>query len=149
MQRRPRHRTRPATLAKLAERHLFFEFEAAQPLALAPLAELGLRVGAALSARAGSNRERAVADAGAELLRHCGLASLSGFSADEREAWQRMAPILTLLGVRAWRDDERRALVGLIRAKAGRSERDFVARCIAHPVLDAAIRRSRRTRTDR
>ena len=53
LQRRPRHRTLPATLAKLAGQHLFFEFDPAQPLPLAPLAELGLRVGAALSARAG------------------------------------------------------------------------------------------------
>jgi hypothetical protein len=149
IQRRPRHRTLPATLAKLAGQHLFFEFDPAQPLPLAPLAALGMRVGAALSARAGSNRERAVDEASAELLRHCGLASLRGFSADEREAWRRLAPILALLGVGAWRNDERRALVDLIRAKAGRSERDFIARYQAHPVLDAALRQSRRTRTDR
>ena len=96
-----------------------------------------------------SNRERAVDEASAELLRHCGLAALRGFSADEREAWRRLAPILTLLGAGAWRNDERRALVDLIRAKAGRSERDFIARYQAHPVLDAALRQSRRTRTDR
>jgi hypothetical protein len=139
VQRSPRHRTRPAVLGKLAERHLFFDLEPAQPHPLVSLAALGLRSGAALSARAGSNRERAVDEASAELLRHCGQASLRGFSADQREAWRRLAPILTLLDLGAWRDDERRALVDLIRAKGGRSERDYVARYIAHPKLDAAL----------
>ena len=33
-----------------------------------------------------------------------------------------------------------RALVDLIRVKGGRSERDYVARYLAHPKLDAALR---------
>ena len=72
-------------------------------------------------------------------MRLCGLASLRGFSLDQREAWRRLAPILTLLDLGAWRDDERRALVALIRAKGGRSERPYVARYLAHPRLDAAL----------
>jgi len=74
------------------------------------------------------------------LLRHCELPSLRGFSPDQREAWRRLAPILTLLDLGAWPDDERRALVDLIRAKGARSERDYVARYLAHPKLDAALR---------
>jgi hypothetical protein len=139
-QRSPRHRTRAATLRRLAERHLFFDLEPARPHPLFPLAALGLRSGAALSARAGSDRERAIDDASTELLHHCALTSLRGFSPDQREAWRRLAPILTLLDLGKWRDDERRALVELIRAKGGRSERDYVARYLAHPKLDAALR---------
>jgi hypothetical protein len=123
---------------------LFFDLEPARALPLFPLAALGLRSGAALSARAGSDRERAVEEASAELLDHCGLASLRGFSADQREAWRRLAPILTLLDLGAWQDDERRALVALIRAKGGRSERDYVARYLAHPKLDTALRQRAR-----
>ena len=139
VQRRPRHRTRPATLCRLAAQHLFFDLDPAQPHPLVPLGALGLSVGAALSARAGSNREGAVDEASAELLRHCGRASLRGLSPDQREAWRRLAPILALLDLGAWRDDERSALVDVIRAKGGRSERDYVARYLAHPRLDAAL----------
>jgi hypothetical protein len=103
------------------------------------LGALGLSVGAALSARSGSNRERAVDDASAELLRHCGRASPRGLAPDQREAWRRLAPILALLDLGAWREDERGALVDVIRAKGGRSERDYVARYLAHPRLDGAL----------
>jgi hypothetical protein len=139
LQRNPRHRTRPATLRRLAERHLFFDLDPGFPHPLVSLSELGLRCGAALSRRAGSDRERALDEASAELLCHCGLTTLRGFSQDQREAWRRLAPILTLLDLGGWRDDERRALVDLTRAKGGRSERDYVARYLAHPKLDSAL----------
>jgi hypothetical protein len=147
VQRSPGQRTGPAMLRRLAERHLFFDLEPAQPHPLLPLAALGLRAGAALSVRAGPDRERAVEEASTELLRHCGLASLRGFSADQREAWRRIAPILTLLDLDAWRDDERRSLVDLVRAKGGRSERDYIARFSDHPRLDAALLQLSRART--
>jgi len=70
----------------------------------------------------------------------CGLESLRGFSAAGREAWRRAAPVLALLGVDRWADDERRALVALIRAKGARSERGYVDRFLAHPRLEAALR---------
>jgi len=139
MQRRPGHRSRPALLRRLAEQHLFFDLDPARPQPLLSMAELGLQVGATLSARAGAQRERAVDEAGAELMRLCGLATLRGFSLAEREAWRRLAPILTLLHLGAWRNEERRALIEIVRAKAGRSERDYVARYLAHPKLDAAL----------
>lgn len=146
VQRSPRQRSSPGTLRRLAAQHLFFDLDAARPLALAPLAEWGLHAGAGLSRRAGASRERGVDEASAELMRHCELASLRGFSADQREAWRRLAPILTLLELGAWHADERRALVGLIRAKGGRSERDCIARWLEHPRLDAALRRHPRKR---
>jgi hypothetical protein len=141
VQRRPRHRTRPATLRRLAERHVFFDLDPARPRPLVSLAALGMRSGAALSARAGSDRKAAVDEASAGLLRQCGLQSLRGFSQDQREAWRRIAPIIALLDIASWTDEARRALVDLVRAKGGRSERDYVARYIAHPGLDAAVLR--------
>jgi hypothetical protein len=146
-QRLPRHRTTPAMLKRLAQQHVFFDLDAAHPRPLVPLAALGMRSGAALSARAGSDRKAAVDEAGAELMRQCGLKSLRGFSQDQREAWRRLAPIVALLGVAAWTDDERRALVEVIRAKGGRSERDYVARYLALPSLDAAVLRWARSHT--
>ena len=146
LQRSPGHPSRPAMLRRLAERHLFFDLEAAQPHPLLPLAELGMQSGAALSARGGPDRELAVAEASAELMRQCGLASLRGFAPDQREAWRRLAPILTLLDLAAWSQDERLALVDLIRAKGARCERGYVARYLAHPKLDAALLQRARAR---
>jgi hypothetical protein len=139
MQRRPGHRSPPALLRRLAEQHLFFDLDPARPQPLLSLAQLGLLVGATLSARGGAERERAVDAASAELMRLCGLSTWRGFSPAEREAWRRLAPILTLLDLGAWRQHERHALIELSRAKAGRSERDYVARYLAHPKLDAAL----------
>jgi len=139
VQRRPGHRTARETLRRLAERHLFLDLGAAETLVA--LGTLGLRAGAALSARAGSDRQRAVNETSAELMRDCGLKSLRGFSADQREAWRRLAPILALLDLGAWPDAERYALVELVRAKGGRSERAYIARYQAHLLLHAALAR--------
>ena len=139
--RRPGSRTSPATLERLASSHLHFDLDPRAPHPRVPLGELGLQAGAALSMRAGADRERAIADCAAELMQHCGLASLRGFTAHEREAWRRLAVLLPLLGVARWAEHERRALVPVLRAKGGRSERAFVARWLAHPRLDAALQR--------
>ncbi len=137
VKRNPRHRTSLATVRKLAEHHLFLDL--AEPRPLLRFAALGLHSGAALSKRARSDRQRAVDDAGTDLMRHCGIDSLWGFTADEQEAWRCMAPILLLLDLGRWREDERRVLVDVVRAKGGRSERDFLAHYRAHPRLDAAM----------
>jgi hypothetical protein len=139
LERRAQHRSSPATLRRLAEHHLFFETQAGQRHPLPPLVALGERAGAALTQRAGADREAAVALASADVLRRCGLSSWSGFRPDERRAWERMAPIVALLDLDGWTDTERAALAALIRAKGGRSEIEAVARHVAHPKFDAAL----------
>ena len=139
--RRPSHRSSAGVLRRLAEHHLFFDLDPRRPHPLPPLAALGLQAGAALATRAGGDRERAVAEASAELMRCCGLASLAGFSRDERRAWQQLAPLVVRFDLDRWREDERRALVDLIRAKGATGERDFVARHRAHGRFDAALYR--------
>lgn len=65
----------------------------------------------------------------------------AGFSDGEREAFMRLAPLVQLaggaseLGSRA-----RRAMVALMRAKGGTTERPFVAASVAHPLLMAGLR---------
>jgi hypothetical protein len=142
MQRRRSHRTSVATLQRLAQAHLYFDLNPAQPHAHVPLHELGLRAGAALSARCGWDRERGVDEASTDLMRHCGLTSLRGLSPDQREAWRRFAPILALLDLRSWSNAQRLALTELIRAKGARTERDYLQRYLAHPLLDAALLRA-------
>ncbi|MDH4288117.1 MAG: hypothetical protein OEV65_05175 [Aquincola sp.] len=139
VERRAGHRSSLRTLQRLAERHLFFEIDPRRPHPLPPLARLGLRAGGRMSMHAGAERERAVAEASAELARRCGLASLASFTRDERQAWERIAPIAVLLDLERWSRAERAALVALIRAKGGRSERSFVKAHVEHPRLDAAL----------
>lgn len=139
LQRGRGRRSSPATLRRLAARHLYFDLGDSPPLLL--LAELGLRCGAALAARGGADREGAITIAAAELQRLCAPVSLRGWRAEERAAWRALAPLLTGLDLASWPAAERQALVPLVRAKAARSERDFVARYRAHPRLDAALRR--------
>jgi hypothetical protein len=128
-------------LARIAGAHLFFDLAAAAPHPLVPLGEIGLAMGAALSRRAGADRARAVADAADEMAALCGLPAWRRLTPAARDAWCCLAPLLALLDIARWTADERTALVGLARAKAGRSERDFVARLIAHPRLMAEVTR--------
>jgi len=138
--RRKGLRSSRATLQALASTHLFFDVDAADAHPLVPLGDLGLAAGAALSARHGADRELAVNEAAATLARACGVADWTRWSAGMREAWRRMAPLLMLLGAPAWSAAEREALPALARAKAGRSERDFVAALLAHARLQRALR---------
>lgn len=137
--RRPRHRTAPATLRRLAGHHVFFDLHSSRPRPFVSLAELGVRCGAALSALGAADRTRAVDEASAWLMRLCALDSLRTFSPAQREAWRRLAPVLAMLDVGRWSAEERHALVEIVRAKGGRTERDYVVRYRAHPRLDAAI----------
>lgn len=65
-----------------------------------------------------------------------------GWTAGERLAWERWAPLALLLpGVKRWSAAERRALAAVMRAKGGRRESDFVRAFDAHPKLGAAVAR--------
>lgn len=141
MRAHPGHRSSAATLRALAESHLVFEFDRSRTPRLPPLAEVGLRVGDGLAARAGGARERTLAQCSREAMRLTGLRSLRGFSAGERLAWQRWSPVVVfaLEGVARWSVAERRALARVIRAKGGRDESEFLARFAAHPKLERAL----------
>jgi hypothetical protein len=138
--RRQGQRSSHATLQALAAAHLFFDLDATQPHPLIPLGELGLAAGAALSAQSGCDREQGVHVAATMLARACGAPAWRRWPVGQREAWQRMAPPLLLLGAANWRPAERAALPALAREKAGRSERDFVAALLAHGRLERALR---------
>jgi hypothetical protein len=141
MARRPGHRTPQARLARMAASHVFFELDPARPHPLVPLGEIGLAAGAALSRRAGADRERAVAQLADEMARACGATSCRHFAPAAREAWRRLVTLLPLLRIERWPAAERAALLDLARAKAGRSERDFVARSLSHARLQHELQR--------
>ncbi len=135
------HRSSAATLRALAESHLLFDFDRTRTPGLTPIAELGLRIGDGLAARAGGRRERVLEECSRETMKLTGVRSLRGFSAGERLAWQRWSPLVVfcLKGVSRWNPAERRALAQVIRAKGGRDESEFIARFAAHPRLERAL----------
>jgi hypothetical protein len=143
MKRDPGHRSSSSTLRRLSRSHLFLHLETSRGdvMGRIPLGGVGLRVGRYLAERFGAEREAArpaCAEEAAALLR----TSLPGWSAPERAAWERWAPLLLLLpGVQRWSESERRSLVEVVRAKGGRSESEFVRRFDAHARLRQAVRR--------
>ena len=134
------YRSNRATLERLARRHLFFDLDPAQPQPFVDLVELGLQCGAALSRLDGAARETALGHIGADVSRRAGLTRLSGLSADAREAWRRLLPLLVVLDTGNWSVHDYAMLLPLARAKAGRSERVFVKACQAHTALSDALR---------
>ncbi|MGE5160075.1 MAG: hypothetical protein ACM3O5_01080 [Betaproteobacteria bacterium] len=135
------HRSRPDTLRALAEHHLFLDLDARDPAPLITPAAVGLAAARHLTRLAGSDRAVAVARASADAMQRCGLASLNGFSADERRAWDAWAPVLSMLPLAQWSAGERERMVRLVRAKAAGSERDYVAGFAALPRLERALAR--------
>ena len=142
MRRRPKHRSSPATLRALAEHNLYYFLgkPRAEVIGADFLPNLGLKISEYLAARFGADRERAARVCSREAMRRVGLRSFAGFTAGERLAWERWAPLVCLLPEAArWRAEDRRALVRVIRAKGGRRESDFVRRFDAHRRLRRAV----------
>jgi hypothetical protein len=139
LRKRPGYRSSIETLRRLAQRHLFFDAEPAHPSPLPPLAQVGLRAAAHLASLAGADRERAVALAERAAQTRLGQRSLRGFDADERRAWSQWAPLVALLPLEHWWPQERAALVEVIGAKGGRSERGYVQRFAAHDRLQREL----------
>lgn len=136
---RPGARSSAATLRALAKTHLYFELDPAAPRPLPPLAELGERVSRTLAAR-GPDRAQAIDACIEAALERTGQRTLAGWRASERLAWRRWAPlIVSMPGLARWSRAERRALVEVVRAKAARSELDYIDRFNAHPRLARAL----------
>ncbi len=144
MQRDPEHRSTPATLRALAADNVYFFMngERDDVIGELPLANLGLAVTDMLAQRFGSARLDATTELANEARHALGVRSLAGWSADEREAFDRWAPLVLLVpGIARWSQDERHGVAQVIRAKGGRHESEFVLRFDAHVRLRTALRR--------
>ncbi len=138
----PGRRSSPRTVHLLADGYMLWHAgkPRADVLGHVALENVGLRLTADLAARGGGDREGALAAAHAAARDLMGLRSLAGWSADERVALRRWAPLVTLLpGIARWPLADRRALAGVVRAKGGVRESDFVARFDRHARLRRAI----------
>lgn len=134
----PLHRSSEATLLKLAGWHLYFELDGGRSHGLPPIQDVLRRGILALAAGGGGKEAEQACEQAA--FRLTGLESLDGFTAAERLAWRRWAPIVASTpGVSRWSIAERRALAGIVRAKAARRETAFVEQFASHPKLARAL----------
>jgi hypothetical protein len=144
MRRTPGYRSGPAVLRRLARENLFCALagERRDVLGKLPFPSAGLAVTQLVARRFAGDRARAAAACERDAQRRLGLGSFAGWSADERQAWSRWAPLVTLLtGLERWSPGERQALAAVIRAKGGPREDAFVRAFDAHPKLAEALAR--------
>ena len=144
MRSRASHRSSIATLTRLARANLYYHAGRVRDdvIGLLPLPAAGLAISRLIADRFGSDRERAARVLADEAVRLLGVRSQHRWSADERLAWRRWSPLVHVLpGIRQWGAADRRALVGVIRAKGGRRESEFALRFDHHRRLREAVRR--------
>lgn len=140
MAKDPAHRSSRRTLMALGEHNVYWHLGSPrrEVIGRLPLARIGLAV-TDLLARRGLDEDRGAAACAAEARAALGGGPTAAWSAGERLAFERWAPLVLLLRVRRWSAGERRALLNVIRAKGGRRESDFVHAYDAHARLRAAI----------
>jgi hypothetical protein len=144
MKKRRGYRTSLETLAELATENVYYELGRPREDVIGRLAlgQVSERVTAFLARRFGARRRRAERICVEEARALLGVPHPRRLRAGERIAWQRWSPlVLALPRIDRWTAADRRALAGVIQAKGGRRESDFVARFDAHRKLRRLIRR--------
>jgi len=139
MEARPDHRTSASTLRRLAAGHLVWE----APSAPAPgtwdrfhFREIGLAVQREAARRTGGKRR---ADSSARVARSLGVRP-GAWGEAERRAFEAMAPALELVpGLSRWSPADKRALVRIVKAKAGPDESRYLELLQKHAKLRAAM----------
>jgi hypothetical protein len=90
----------------------------------------------------GGDRPAAARESTRRVARALGIRRLAAWPPEERRAFERMALVVALVpDLARWPAADRRALVRLIRAKGGRSEREYARRLDRHRRLRGALER--------
>jgi hypothetical protein len=142
MSRDKGHRSSEATLRKLATHNLYWSLGSHRDdiIGELPLPNAGIAATKLVAKRFAGDRARAAGECDREAAVILGVRSLDRWSAEERHAWRRWAPLVTLLpGVSRWSGADRAAAVNVIRAKGGPREDAFVHAFDAHPKLGEAL----------
>jgi len=141
--RDPEHRSSLATLKVLAKENVFLDLGRTRDdvIGVFPLDRVGAHIAARMAARFGSDRELATDTCTEDARKALGI-RLSTLTHDERLMFDRWSPLLACIpGIARWPAADRRALVAVIRAKAGQRESDYVKLIDAHVRLRTALRR--------
>jgi hypothetical protein len=148
MNQNRKHRSSLATLEDLSAAPMFFSLggtHGISPGALSP-GRASEQVTRLLARRYGAARERGIAESSREAAALCGIRSFAGWSADERQAWERWSPLLLAVpGFATWSTSERRAAGEIARSKGGTREADYHRKLNAHAKLRRALLRMLRS----
>lgn len=137
------YRTPLSTLKKLAKSDMFLT---ADPLRMGSYKELSIvnlsyQVTRWMGEQADSDRQLGTQKAIELLKTTLPLPSIADWSSDEKEALNRLAPLVASFpDLASWLKEERQQLTALIRAKGSVKERDFVLRVTKHPRFQSALR---------
>jgi hypothetical protein len=148
MRKDPDHRSGLTTLRRLAAGTMVFESGGVRAPDWLRIMDIGAKAATHLASIAGGGRQAAVRELSARARQRLAPRSFpanAGRRAGKDLAWERWALIVALLPVERWTRTERRALAGIIAAKGGRSEREFLRRFDAHPRIAADLRALCRT----
>jgi hypothetical protein len=105
-----------------------------------PIGRLAERVARRLGERGFATRAEAERALAGEVAARLGLRGWRRWSASERQALERWAPVLDLIpDLARWGRTERAALAALVRAKGGRRESDYVQAFDRHRRLRRAL----------
>lgn len=139
----PRHRTPAPMLRKLARAKLGLSFdEADDQLPELDLTKLGLALTAEIGKRFRGDRRRAEEESSRNVMRMLKTGSTRNWSAEERDAFCRLALLMnSLTDVARWPHQVKDKLLKAMRAKGGPRERDYVSAMQAMPELRAALAR--------
>jgi hypothetical protein len=99
-----------------------------------------------LSAAGGRTRKAAANRVSTRLAKDIGIRSFRRWSAAERVAFKRIAPIVAIVDPEEWTTTAKRSLRDLVRAKGGTCEVEYARRLCQHEPLLAALRRACRHR---
>ena len=140
------YRSSKATLRKLAEYPLYFSLgrKRQDVLPMVCTDTLSLGVLDYVSKRFGSQREEGARRCSMELAAALGVdltdESTDEWTAGEQLMWHRLSPVIAAIAnVAEWPQKERDALVGVIRAKGGVYERDYLKLFDKHKRLRRAV----------
>jgi hypothetical protein len=138
---RRRHRSSIATLKVLSSTYVLWHAGRARSdvLGILELPKVALHVSRYVAERFGADRERARRTCAREVAGVLG-GTLRGWSAAERDAFQRWAPLVASLpGIGAWSRADKRALLVVIEAKGGNRESDALPPLQRHRALRQVI----------
>ena len=144
----PGHRSSLATLKRLSVDNLFFYLDKRRDDVISRINNEGIgRAYAHVFAnQGGAQQERALRDCAQQVAQRVGLSSLNNLTRPQRMAWNRWSPMLVALpGLSRWSDANKRALIEIIKAKAGRREIEYVNLFDRHPLLPKVIWKLSRT----
>ncbi len=131
MRRRPTHRSSIKVLKQLATENIYLNLNQIREdvLGVLPLDRVGVKITDLLAHRWGADREEGEKVLAAAAAQRLGVTDFRGWSAGEKLAWRRWAPLIALLeDLDRWPARDRTALVQLVRAKGGRQELDYLHR---------------------